>query len=83
MDCFRTVASLANGTVEKILVTEGSFVYEWEPLFLIRTKNGTSYEVKIGASGVISKVNVHEGDSIISDYTLAVLKEDAQPVGCD
>jgi pyruvate/2-oxoglutarate dehydrogenase complex dihydrolipoamide acyltransferase (E2) component len=81
--CFRTVDCLYDGIVEKTLVNEGAFVYEWESLFQITTPNGITKEVKIGVSGFISKVNVTRGDRVISNMTLAILEEDTFPTGCD
>lgn len=83
MGCFRIIDSHSDGLIEEVFIKEGNFVYEWEPLFLIKAPNGTMSKVEFGVSGIISKVNVQQGDSVFSAMTLAVLKEDNQPSGCD
>ncbi|WP_209125048.1 hypothetical protein [Alkalihalobacillus sp. BA299] len=83
MNRYRTVSSVSTGTVEKVMVNEGEFVYEWEPLFLIKTVNGLTKKVELGVSGVIKMIKVKSGDEVISDMTLAVLEEDTKPTGCD
>ncbi|WP_227935226.1 hypothetical protein [Alkalihalobacillus deserti] len=80
---YLAVDSLSDGVVEKVFVSEGSFVYEWEPLFLIKTANGTIKKVELGASGIVSKVHVTLGERVCTQMTLAVLKEDTRPTGSD
>jgi biotin carboxyl carrier protein len=81
--CYRIIDSLADGIVEEVFIKEGNFVYEWEPLFLIKTPNGTIRKVEQGVSGIISRVNVKPGDNVFSMMTLAVIEEDLLPSGCD
>jgi pyruvate/2-oxoglutarate dehydrogenase complex dihydrolipoamide acyltransferase (E2) component len=83
LNTFRTVASLSNGTIDKVFVHEGAYVHEWEPLFILKTNDGVLKKVEIGVSGSISSVNVKPGDKVIHDMTLAILKEDHLPNGCD
>lgn len=79
----RTIDCLCDGIVEKRFITEGAFVYEWEPLFHIKTSNGVTKKIEIGVSGFIDKIYVTPGDSVRSNMTLAILKEDTFPSGCD
>ncbi|MFC0558395.1 hypothetical protein [Halalkalibacter alkalisediminis] len=80
---YLAVDSLSDGIVEKVCVHEGAFVYEWEPLFFIRTPNGAVKKVELGASGIVSKVHVTQGERVCIQMTLAVLEEDTSPTGCD
>ncbi len=75
--------SLSDGIVEKVFVEKGTYVHEWEPLFLIKTANGAIKKIEMGVSGVISKVNVEPGERVCSDMTLALLEEDTVSNGCD
>jgi biotin carboxyl carrier protein len=81
--CYRIIDSHYDGLIEEVFIKEGNFVYEWEPLFIIKTPNGKTSKVEHGVSGIVSKVNVKQGDSVFSKMTLAVLEEDTQPTGCD
>ncbi|SDI38832.1 hypothetical protein [Alteribacillus bidgolensis] len=83
MRSYRTIQSITNGIVEKVFVSQDSFVYEWEPLFIIKTSNDTLLKIQVGVSGTISKVCVHPGDEVFTDLSLAVLKEDLLPTGSD
>jgi biotin carboxyl carrier protein len=83
MTTFRTVDSSSAGIVEKVLINVGAYVYEWEPLFLIKTQNGLTKKIELGASGIVSQVNVAQGDQVCSAMTLAILQEDALPTGSD
>lgn len=74
---------MTSGMVEEIMVREGEFVYEWEPLFSIKTKTGALIKVKLGASGKITTIKVSPGEQVITDMTLAILEEDIKPSGCD
>lgn len=65
------------------MVNEGEFVYEWQPLFVIKTSFGTIQKVELGISGVIAKLQVKPGDQVISDMTLAILEEDNKPAPSD
>lgn len=47
------VYSPCYGKVEKLFVTESSYVYEWEKLALIETIDKQKVEIKVGISGYI------------------------------
>ncbi|MCL7745684.1 hypothetical protein [Halalkalibacter alkaliphilus] len=83
MNTYRTVVSVCNGTIDEIYVNEGAYVHEWEPLFLLKTNEGVLKKIEIGGGGNISSLNVKQGDRVIHDMTLAILKEDDFPSGCD
>ncbi|WP_088102744.1 hypothetical protein [Halalkalibacter urbisdiaboli] len=83
MSSYRTIDSTIDGVIEKVLIREGMFVHEWEPLFLIRTMNGSQQKIEIGVSGEIGIVKVLEGEPVCLNMTLAILKEDTLPTGCD
>jgi acetyl/propionyl-CoA carboxylase alpha subunit len=83
VNTYRTVTSFSNGTIAKVFVKEGTYVYEWEPLFLLKTNEGMLKKVEVGASGNIFSLSAKPGDEIKEDMTLAILKEDNLPSGCD
>ncbi|ARK28835.1 hypothetical protein [Halalkalibacter krulwichiae] len=83
MNSYCAVASISNGTIDRIFVNEGDYVYEWEPLFQLRTNEGVLKRVEMGVCGEIISLNVKPGDRVIHDMTLAILREDDQPSGCD
>ncbi len=58
------VYSPCYGKVEKLFVTESSYVYEWEKLALIETIDKQKVEIKIGISGYIESLEVVEGQAI-------------------
>jgi biotin carboxyl carrier protein len=76
MTSYRSIASNSSGVVEKVMVNEGEYVHDWEPLFLIKSPSGTVNKVELGLSGFISNVKVKRGDQVISNMTLAILEED-------
>ncbi|MDE5413269.1 hypothetical protein [Alkalihalobacterium chitinilyticum] len=83
MGSYHIVTSESNGVVEEVLINEGEYVYEWEPLFLIKSQNGNLKKVELGVSGKINSIRVIPGEKILSDMTLAVVEEDDLPRGCD
>ncbi|MED3645790.1 hypothetical protein P4475_02930 [Halalkalibacterium halodurans] len=83
MTSYRAIASDSTGVVQKVLVREGDYVHEWEPLFLIETNGGAMKKVELGVRGFISTVKVAPGDQVISDMTLAIVEEDRKPAPCD
>ncbi|MDQ0340993.1 biotin carboxyl carrier protein [Caldalkalibacillus uzonensis] len=77
------ITSPYEGTIEKVLIQEDSYVYEWEALFLIKTFDGNIQEVDIGASGFIISLEVKKGDWVTVNTTLAYLKDDMVITGSD
>ncbi len=72
MTSYMAIASNSSGVVEKVMVNEGEYVHDWEPLFLIKSSSGTVNKVELGLSGFISNVKVKRGDQVISNMTLAI-----------
>jgi pyruvate/2-oxoglutarate dehydrogenase complex dihydrolipoamide acyltransferase (E2) component len=83
VNTYCAVASVSDGTVDQVFVNEGDYVYEWEPLFQLKTNEGVLKKVEMGVGGNILSLNVKPGDRVINDMTLAILKEDNLPSGCD
>jgi hypothetical protein len=48
LDLIQPIYSPCYGKVENILEKESSHLYEWEKLFLIREKNGSVKEIRVG-----------------------------------
>jgi hypothetical protein len=40
MDSYRTVCSFSSGTIEKVIVDERAYLYESQPILLIKTESG-------------------------------------------
>ncbi|MBM7646274.1 biotin carboxyl carrier protein [Scopulibacillus daqui] len=70
------VTSPSFGTVEKVFVKDDMRVLEWEPLFIIRTENGSLEQIAVGVNGVINSVHVKEGDHVIPGMVMAFIKDD-------
>ena len=83
MGTYRSIASLSHGMIEKVYIVEGAYVHEWEPLFLIKTTEGLTRKVELGAAGLIAKVHVQEGDIVNPDTTLAILEDSTHVSSCD
>ncbi|WP_408009977.1 biotin/lipoyl-binding protein [Pseudalkalibacillus sp. A8] len=82
-EIYQTVYSPYYGSVEKVLVNQSSHVYEWETLFLIKTKEQTEVEVSIGVSGYITSVKVAQGQEVTPDTVLSTLRDDLKITGSD
>ncbi len=82
-EIFQTVYCPYYGSVEKVLVNQSSYVYEWEALFLIKTKEQTEVEVSIGVSGYITSVEVAQGQEVTPDTVLSTLRDDLKITGSD
>ncbi|MDT8861862.1 hypothetical protein N0O92_16740 [Alkalihalobacillus sp. MEB130] len=83
MNAYCAIASMSAGTIDRVFVSEGDYVYEWEPLFQLKTNEGVLKKVEMGVGGKIISLHVKPGDRVIHDMTLAILREDDQPSGCD
>lgn len=71
------------GKVQKISIKNHTRIYEWEPLFLIKTKEGNVETIHISASGRVESIEVQEGDNVIPGMVLAFIKEDTFVTGSD
>ncbi|WP_332631711.1 hypothetical protein [Halalkalibacter flavus] len=78
-----TITSPCKGIIEKVLITEDSYVYEWEKLIFIKTPEGNMEEISVGASGTITSLCIKEGDSVSTESILALLKDDLLITGSD
>ena len=73
---FGVVLSPFYGEIKKISINNESRIYEWEPLFQIKTDEGTFETIHTGISGEIQSLEVQEGDKVIPGMVLAYVKED-------
>ncbi len=80
---FGVVTSPCFGRVEKVTVRSESRIYEWEPLFIIKTEDGKIEMIQTGVSGEVESLEVQEGDSVIPGMVLAYIKEDLFVTGSD
>ncbi|MGC4379194.1 hypothetical protein WD019_20080 [Fictibacillus sp. Mic-4] len=71
------------GVIEEVIVKKNTRIYEWEPLFEIKTENGTIKSVTVGVSGEVESLEVQEGDKVIPGMVLAYVKEDLLASGSD
>lgn len=77
------VLSPCYGKVEKVSVKDEARIYEWEPLFTIKTDTGYLETIQTGVSGKIESLEVQEGDEVIPGMVLAFIKEDIFVTGSD
>ncbi|MGG3468236.1 hypothetical protein ABES02_12230 [Neobacillus pocheonensis] len=77
------VISPCYGRVEKISIQNDERIYEWEPLFMIKTDDGHVEMIQTGVSGEIESLEVQEGDDVIPGMVLAYIKEDLYVTGSD
>ncbi|MDD8002938.1 hypothetical protein [Bacillus cereus] len=77
------VYSPCYGKVEKLFVTESSYVYEWEKLALIETIDNQKVEIKVGISGYIESLEVVEGQDIADQKLLITVGDDLLITGSD
>lgn len=80
---YGVVISPCYGTVEKVSIKNENRIYEWEPLFQIKTEDGKVEMIQTGLSGEIESLEVQEGDNVIPGMVLAFIKEDAFVTGSD
>ncbi|MFB7139041.1 hypothetical protein ACFCYN_05175 [Gottfriedia sp. NPDC056225] len=64
------------GTVEEAAIQKDSRIYEWEPLFYIKTSDGITKVIHQGISGEIVSLEVAKGDRVVPGMVLAFVKED-------
>ncbi|PFK36417.1 hypothetical protein COI93_16110 [Bacillus cereus] len=77
------VYSPCYGKVEKLFITESSYVYEWEKLALIETVDKQKVEIKVGISGYIELLEVEEGQAITNKTRLITVRDDLLITGSD
>jgi biotin carboxyl carrier protein len=77
------ILSPCSGTVERIITKEENHVHEWEKLLLIKDSKGKIIDVSIGISGVITSLNVSEGQEVNPQTVLAILQADLYGFGSD
>jgi len=80
---FGVVLSPFYGEIEKVAIHNESRIYEWEPLFQIKTEEGIIETIHTGLSGEIQSLEVQEGDKVIPGMVLAYVKEDLFVTGSD
>jgi biotin carboxyl carrier protein len=80
---FGVITSPCYGKVEKIAIRNTERIYEWEPLFIIKTPAGTIERIQTGQSGEVESLEVQEGDYVIPGMVLAYIKEDLFVTGSD
>lgn len=80
---FGVVLSPCYGTVEKVSIKNETRIYEWEPLFQIKTEDGKVEMIQTGLSGEVESLEVQEGDHVIPGMVLAFIKEDLFVTGSD
>ncbi len=80
---FDVVLSPVYGKIEKVSIKRESRIYEWEPLFTIKTADGIVETIQTGISGEIHSLEVQEGDQVIPGMVLAYVKEDLFVTGSD
>ncbi|WP_082232605.1 hypothetical protein [Halobacillus massiliensis] len=77
------VYSPCYGSIKDVLIGEDSYVYEWEPLFLIETEDKELVEVAVGISGTIKIVDTKPGQEVTPYSRLTVLQDDLLITGSD
>ncbi|KAB7704752.1 hypothetical protein F9802_16410 [Bacillus aerolatus] len=77
------ITSPYNGVIQQVLIKEKTRIYEWEPLFLIKSEAGELLSVKMGVSGEIQSLEVQEGDNVVPGMVLAYVKEELVVSACD
>lgn len=80
---FGVVLSPCHGVVEKVSIQSVTRIYEWEPLFQIKTAEGKVQMIQTGLSGEVQSLEVQEGDYVIPGMVLAFIKEDLFVTGSD
>ncbi|MFC7063726.1 hypothetical protein [Halobacillus seohaensis] len=82
-EVLETVYSPCFGFVKEVLIDNESYVYEWEPLFLIEAEDQEVVEVCIGVSGTIMQVDLVPGQEVTPESVLTVLRDDLLITGSD
>ncbi|RBW69557.1 hypothetical protein DS031_11495 [Bacillus taeanensis] len=77
------VVSPCFGVIEEVTVDFNSYVYEWEPLFLIKTVVGSYETVQISVSGHVTGLEAKKGDIVTPNMILAWVQDDLIVSGSD
>ncbi|MEH6938087.1 hypothetical protein V7056_09525 [Bacillus sp. JJ664] len=80
---YGVVVSNCHGIVEETPINENSRIYEWEPLFYIKTSDGLTKIIHQGISGEVVSLEVTNGDQVVPGMVLAYVKEDLYVSGSD
>ncbi|MFV2047589.1 biotin/lipoyl-containing protein [Metabacillus sp. YM-086] len=83
MNPIYSIESLDDGVVNQVCIHENEYVYEWEPLFQIKTDKGNVIDITIGASGLVKDISVKVGDPVYRCSLLAKLHDDNKITGSD
>ncbi|TCP30025.1 hypothetical protein EV207_107120 [Scopulibacillus darangshiensis] len=78
-----TLINPYHGVVEKITIEKDERIYEWDPLFTIKTTNGHLETVRVGLCGLIDSLEVGVGDQVKPGMVLAHVNEDLMISGSD
>ena len=77
------VISSYYGIIEEVSINIHSRIYEWDPLFKIKTESGKIETIRVGISGKVHSLEVQKGDRVIPGMVLAFIKEDLIASGSD
>jgi hypothetical protein len=70
------VMSSCYGIIQELSIENCTRIYEWEPLFIIKTDSGNIETVSVGVSGEVHSLEVQKGDKVIPGMVLAFIKVD-------
>ena len=73
---YGVVVSHYHGIIEETTIEKDSRIYEWEPLFYIKTTDGLTKVIHQGISGEVVSLEVAKGDKVVPGMVLAFVKED-------
>lgn len=73
---YGVVLSTCHGIIEEAKIDKDSRIYEWEPLFYIKTPDGLTQVIHQGISGEVVSLEVIKGDKVVPGMVLAYIKED-------
>ncbi|MDQ0221144.1 hypothetical protein ELQ35_01655 [Peribacillus cavernae] len=59
------------GTVEKVIVQPGDRINEGQPLFLIKTEQGSLEQISVMITGTLELLNIKIGDKVNPGMVLA------------
>lgn len=75
------VLSSCTGKIEKILKKESCYIYEREPLCLIRTNDGLLVEITSQFSGYVKSIMAALGQTVTPETVLVRIEERLSRVG--
>lgn len=80
---YGVVVSNYYGIIEETVVSNNSRIYEWEPLFYIKTVDGLTKIIHQGISGEVVSLEVSKGDKVVPGMILAFVEEDLSVTASD